>query len=143
MLHRRVAEALETVHVHRLDEHASALAHHWARASAPAAEVAKAVSWAKRAGDQALALLAHDDAVDWYRQAVELLDAAGAAAGDHRRVNLLVDLGDAQRRAGDPGYRQTLVAAGRSQRPAAAPIRSPALPSPTTGDLQRQRCGRR
>ena len=34
-LHRRVAEAIETVHALRLDDHLPALAHHWARARRP------------------------------------------------------------------------------------------------------------
>jgi hypothetical protein len=57
-LHRRVAEAIETIHAGGLDDHLPALAHHWARASAPAADTARAVDYATRAGDRALAQLA-------------------------------------------------------------------------------------
>ncbi len=114
-LHRKVAEAVELTHADRLDDHAPALAHHWARASV-AAETDRAVTWAQRAGDRALAQLAHDEAADWYRQSIDLLDTAGVAEGDRRRLLLLVNLGDAQRRAGDPAHRHTLLdAAARAQ----------------------------
>jgi hypothetical protein len=52
-----VAEAIEAVHVARLDDHLPALAHHWARASAPSAATTRAVDYAIRAGDRALAQL--------------------------------------------------------------------------------------
>ncbi|HZQ77545.1 MAG TPA: AAA family ATPase, partial [Acidimicrobiia bacterium] len=70
-LHRRVAEAIESLHGPALDDHLPALAHHWARASAPAAATAQAVDYATRAGDRALGQLAHDQAVGYYRQALE------------------------------------------------------------------------
>ena len=69
-----MAEAIETIHAGTLDDYLPALAHHWARAAAPAAETAKAVDYATRAGDRALAQLAHDEAVAYYRQALELLE---------------------------------------------------------------------
>ncbi|MGH8972160.1 MAG: hypothetical protein ACRD0C_03035 [Acidimicrobiia bacterium] len=111
--HRQVAQAIETIYAANLDEHLPALAHHWARASAPAADTAKAVAYAIRAGDRALTQLAHDEAVTYYTQALELLDASGASRDDHRRVNLLIDLGEAQRRAGDPTHREILLEAAR------------------------------
>ncbi|HKY76017.1 MAG TPA: hypothetical protein VJS45_07750, partial [Acidimicrobiia bacterium] len=43
--------------------------------------------------------------------ALDLLDAANAPANDRRRVELLISLGDAQRRVGDAAYRQTLLGA--------------------------------
>jgi class 3 adenylate cyclase/tetratricopeptide (TPR) repeat protein len=110
-LHRRVAEAIETTYAGALDDYLPALAHHWARASAPAADTARAVDYANRAGDRALAQLAHDEAVAYYRQALELLDAAAAPSTDPRRVELLISLGQAQLRSGDPQHRRTLLAA--------------------------------
>src|SRR5207248_3339724 len=41
-LHRRVAEAIEAIHANRLDDYLPALAHHWGRASAPAAHAGRA-----------------------------------------------------------------------------------------------------
>jgi tetratricopeptide (TPR) repeat protein len=109
--HRHVAEAIEAVHGGRLDDHLPALALHWARASAPAAEVARAVDYATRAGDRALAQLAHHEAVAFYRQALELLDGAELPPDGAHRLELLLALGEAQRRAGDVAYRETLLEA--------------------------------
>jgi class 3 adenylate cyclase len=108
-LHRKTAEAIETLHKAALDDYLPALAHHWARASAPAADAAKAADYARRAGERALAQLAHDEAANYYASALDLLDAAGADPADPRRLELLIGRGEAQRRAGDPGYRQTLL----------------------------------
>jgi tetratricopeptide (TPR) repeat protein len=112
-LHRSVAEAIETIFAGALDDHLPALAHHWARASAPAADTARAVDYATRAGDRALAQLAHDEAVMYYRQALELLDVAEEPPDPAKALELLIALGEAQRRAGDPDFRETLLAAAR------------------------------
>ncbi len=116
VLHRRVAQAIEAVHAGRLDDYLPALAHHFARASGPAAETEKAVTYATRAGDRALAQLAHHEAVAYYRQALEFLDVAGGLVDETGRLELLLALGDAQRRAGEPAYRETLLEAGRLAR---------------------------
>jgi hypothetical protein len=114
-MHRKVAEAIEAIHHHRLDDQLPALAHHWARASAPAADTARAVDYATRAGDRALSQLANDEAVTYYGQALELLDT-GAVTGGTARLEILIALGEAQRRAGDPAHRETLLgAAGLAQ----------------------------
>jgi len=111
-LHRKAAQAIETIHKSALDDYLPALAHHWARASAPAADTARAIDYATRAGDRALAQLAHDEAVTYYRQALELLQVAGdSARGQH--IDLLIALGEAQRRAGDTAHRETLLEASR------------------------------
>jgi hypothetical protein len=110
-LHRRVAEAIESLHTGRLDDYLPALAHHFARATAPRAAAAKAVLYAQRAGDRALAQLAHDEAADYYQQALELLDLAEGPPDDTQRMHLLISLGEAQRRASQPAYRDTLLTA--------------------------------
>jgi len=115
-LHRRAAEAIETIHQATLDDHVPALAHHWAKASAPVTDTARAVDYARRAGDRALAQLANDQAAAYYASGLELLDAGGADAADPRRVELLIGRGEAQRRAGDPAYRDTLLDAARLAR---------------------------
>jgi DNA-binding SARP family transcriptional activator len=109
VLHGKVAGAIEAIHRNRLDDHLPALAHHYGRAAAPAAVTDKALEYAARAGDRALAQLAHDEAVVYYRQALELLGLAGG--DEERRLDLLISLGEAQRRAGDPEHRQTLLGA--------------------------------
>jgi class 3 adenylate cyclase/tetratricopeptide (TPR) repeat protein len=109
--HRRVAEALEAVHAGHLDDYLPALAHQWARASAPAADTDRAVDYATRAGDRAMVQLAHDEAAAYYGQALELLEAAHGVVDDVRRQELLIRRGEAQRRAGDRTHRETLLAA--------------------------------
>ncbi len=115
-LHRRTAEAIETVHASALDDYVPALAHHWAKASAPVTDIAKAVDYARKAGDRAIAQLAHDEAATYYASGLDLLDAGGAAANDPRRIELLIGRGEAQRRATDPAYRETLLDAARLAR---------------------------
>ena len=108
-LHRKTAEAIEAIHQAALDDYVPALAHHWAKASAPVTDPARAVDYARMAGDRALAQLANDEAATYYASGLELLDAGGAEAADTRRLELLIGRGEAQRRAGDPGYRQSLL----------------------------------
>jgi class 3 adenylate cyclase len=112
-LHRKAAEAIETIHQSNLDDYVPALAHHWAKASAPVTDTTRAVEYARRAGDRALAQLAHDEAVSYYASALDLLDAGGVDPADPRRVELLIGRGEAQRRAGDRSYSQTLLDAAR------------------------------
>ncbi len=112
-LHRRVGEAIERLHEGHLDDHLTPLAHHFARASARSAETPKAVTYAQRAGDRALAQLANDEAVAHYRQALALLDGIERRLREPRRVELLISLGEAQRRAGDSSHRATLLDAAR------------------------------
>jgi len=111
--HRKVAEAIEAAHPRLLDEHLPALAYHYAQAAVPAAGLSKAVEYCRRAGDAALAQLAHDDAARHYRQALDLLRLSEVAIDDPQGIGLLIALGEAQRRAGDPQYRDTLLEAAR------------------------------
>ena len=112
VLHRKVAEAIETLHANRLDDYLPALSHHFSRAAAPTTTTAKAVAYTARAGDRALDLLAHDEAVAYYRHALDLVEASESPTDDEHRLALLMALGEAQRRAGDPGHRQTFLDAG-------------------------------
>jgi tetratricopeptide (TPR) repeat protein len=111
-LHEQLAEAIESIHGRALEDHLPALAYHWARAPVSEAGTDKAVDFTVRAGDRALALLAYDEAARYYGQALEMLDPARPSS-EGRRCDLVVSLGDAQRRAGDPGYRETLLGAAR------------------------------
>ncbi len=146
-LHRRLAETIEAIHRQRLDDYLPALAHHWARACAPAADADRAVEYATRAGDRALTQLAHDEAAAYYAQALELLDVAGVPADDPRRQDLLISRGQAQQRAGDPAHRETLLAAvelarsrgdaGAMARAALANLRGPWFSSAHGVDAER------
>ena len=107
--HQRIAESLERRSAG--DDQVAELARHWLAATRPS-DAAKAIHYARRAGDLALAAYAPLDAVDWYTQALDLQTRQGG--GDEReRAVLLVGLGTAQRRAGEGEHHETLREAGR------------------------------
>ena len=107
-MHRRVAEALEDLCGDDPGERLPELAHHWALATV-SVDHGKAVGYATRAGERALAELAPDEALRWFRRALELL---GPATGDSaERCALLTGVGVAQRHLGDPAFRETLLEA--------------------------------
>jgi class 3 adenylate cyclase/tetratricopeptide (TPR) repeat protein len=106
-LHKRVAVALEEQCGDEPGQRLGELAGHWA-AAVVSADTAKAIHYARRAGEHALAQLAPDEAARWYRQALELYDQA--PGGDHsERCELLIGLGQAQREVGNAEHRQTLL----------------------------------
>jgi DNA-binding SARP family transcriptional activator/tetratricopeptide (TPR) repeat protein len=109
-LHLRVAAALEDLCGQEPGDRLGELAYHWAQASQPV-DAAKAIKYAMQAGDHALAKLAPDDGVAWYGQALELIDRQ-PVADELARCETLVGLGTAQRHAGDPRSRETLLGAG-------------------------------
>jgi hypothetical protein len=100
-LHRSVAQIVEERH----PEDLSALARHFGEA-AVAGTTEQAVRYALAAGDRSRAQLANDEAVTFYSAALDLLEV-----GNAQRAVVLARLGDAQRRAGDPAYRETLLSA--------------------------------
>jgi predicted ATPase/class 3 adenylate cyclase len=110
--HRRVAEAIEHRYAGDVDAHLTELAMHYAEA-ATAGDGTKAVEYATRAGDLASARLAHEEAVDCYRLACELLVTTAAPVDEQSRCRLLIALGEAERLAGDPAARSTLLEAAR------------------------------
>jgi len=115
-LHRRVAEVLEALYAGNPDAHLAELAHHYSLA-VPAAAPDKAIDYAKRAGERALALLAYEEAERFYALALEVL--GHAVSGDEdERCDLLLALGEAQIRAGNaPAAKETFFkAAGVARR---------------------------
>jgi pentatricopeptide repeat protein len=108
--HQRIAEALEG-RTSAADAPVEELARHWLAATRPA-DADKAIHYARRAGDAALASFAPLDAVDWYSQALEL-QARQADGDEHIRCELLIALGTAQSQAGLSEHRNTLREAGR------------------------------
>jgi DNA-binding SARP family transcriptional activator/tetratricopeptide (TPR) repeat protein len=98
-LHREVGEALEAFYGEDREPHLAELAHHFLAARV-AGGAAKAIEYARAAGDRAVRLLAFEEAVRLYGAALGLLGRAGAAS-DRSRCELLVALADAQSRAGD------------------------------------------
>jgi tetratricopeptide (TPR) repeat protein len=110
-MHHRAATALEDLCGAGADGQRPArvgeLARHWLNAEP--ADLARALRYTRMAGEHAVAQLAPDDGVRWFRQGLDLLDQLGA--DDTTRLDLLAGLGDAQRQAGDPEFRTTLLEA--------------------------------
>lgn len=107
--HQRIAEALEGRERREDATTLAELAHHWVAATRPA-DIDKALDYVRRAGDAALDSLAPDDAIRWYRQALDLIDR-DPSHDELRRGEVLAALGLAQGQAGDPDARNTLIEA--------------------------------
>jgi tetratricopeptide (TPR) repeat protein len=113
-LHRQVGEALERICRDDGSERVGELARHFFLATQPT-DVEKAVAYAQKAGEAALVALAPDDAVRYFSQALDLA-TQGLGVELHQRVDLLIGLGTAQRQAGLPEFRATLLdAAGHAR----------------------------
>ena len=108
--HRRVAEALEDLCGDRPGARVGELARHWLSATQPI-DSSKAVTYARQAGDAALAALAPADALDYYSQAIDLL--RGTDPDPVLALDLAIGLGTAQRQTGHPSFRETLLDAAR------------------------------
>jgi eukaryotic-like serine/threonine-protein kinase len=95
-IHRRVGEALEEQGASR---NLTALALHFTRA-ADAQDAEKAIEYARRAGEQATAMLAHEDAAGHYARALEVQQRF-LPEDTSRRCELLLALGEARVRSGE------------------------------------------
>jgi predicted ATPase/class 3 adenylate cyclase len=105
-MHQRVGTALEQLTVDGPGQRIDELARHWL-AAGKSGDPAKAISYARQAGDKSLAGLAFEQAAKYYDQALSLLVHSNRDA-EPLRCDILIALGDAQRRAGDTGYRHVL-----------------------------------
>jgi AAA ATPase domain len=110
LLHRRVGEALEELGDEPTAAGAAEVARHWVGASPPDRE--RALRYAELAGRHALREIDPEAALRWLGQALEL----HGPAHDGRRCSLLIGLGVAQRKHGDPAFRETLLEAARLAR---------------------------
>jgi class 3 adenylate cyclase len=110
-LHGGIAEALEQLVGAEPGARVSELAHHWGNATT-AVDPAKAVTYARLAGERALTELAPDEALRWFSQALEL-QGRQAEADPSERCDLLIGLGEAQRQTGEAPYRETVLEASR------------------------------
>jgi len=113
-LHRSAGVALEELAVGRPDAYLAELAYHWLAAIPEVGVVtddaAKAAEYAEKAGRQAMASLAYEEAVQHFAGALRAISLTDDRA---RRCELSISLGEAQRCAGDPAYRETLLEAGQ------------------------------
>jgi predicted ATPase len=97
-VHRRIAEALEEIHGADAQPPVAELAYHFIEA-APGGEAEKAIEYAERAAQRAVAQFAHEDAALHYQRALEVLELS-RGNDPERRLALLLRLGEAQRRSG-------------------------------------------
>jgi tetratricopeptide (TPR) repeat protein len=98
-LHGRLGEILERLHAGDLDSHASEIARHFLEA-APGEQADRAVEYARRAGDNAVRLLAWEEAVRLYRAASDALEVVEGPV-EELRCELMLAVGDALTKAGD------------------------------------------
>jgi tetratricopeptide (TPR) repeat protein len=100
-LHQQVARAVEEIHPGRLDEHAAELAEHYAFSS-DILDLAKAVRYGELAAKLATDVFAYGEAARQLERALvvhELVDPEDKG----KRCELLLALGEALLRAGEPG----------------------------------------
>jgi tetratricopeptide (TPR) repeat protein len=99
-LHQRAGQALETLYTHDLGPHLAELAHHFFEAAA-SGDAEKAVSYADRAGQRAIGLLAYEEAARLFRMALAALGPGQSPEEDQARCRLLLALGGALTRMGE------------------------------------------
>ncbi len=97
LLHRRAADAIARTYAANLEPHLDALAHHYAEAGQGTSD--RALMYAVRAAQRAASMLAYEDAAGHYRRALRAIEAS-AESNEEQRLELLLALGDVQRRAG-------------------------------------------
>jgi len=110
VIHGRAALAIEAARRGALEAHLPALAYHFGAAGA-AGDPAKAVEYARRAGDQAMTRLAFEPAATFYDQALAALAVAPAADEDGLRGQLLLSRAGARARSDDHGAWDDYLAA--------------------------------
>jgi DNA-binding winged helix-turn-helix (wHTH) protein len=121
-LHRRVAEALETLVDERLDPPLAELAHHWCL-GALADDAGRVAGASLRAASAALRQLAYEDAAALCRRALATLDSLRAPAPE-ARCDLLALLVKAEYYAGNgPAWRRALAQAVEVARRIGSPER--------------------
>jgi DNA-binding SARP family transcriptional activator len=116
-LHRRTLEALEELYGAAAGPHSAELAHH----AIAGGNVDRALLYAQRAGDHALAILAYEEAARLYELG---LGVVGPTESSHqaKQCTLLLALGHAQVRAGTAAAaRETFLRAAQTARELALP----------------------
>ena len=111
LLHRRIGEALEDLYADSPAAHLAELVHYFYEASQDG-DPAAAIDYGERAGERAALQLAYEEAARHYARALRALELSPRRQPE-RRCELLIARGQAERRAGDPVYRKTLLTAAR------------------------------
>ncbi len=99
LLHRQIGEALEQLYTANVEPHLAELAHHFYQA-APGGDAEKAIDYARRAGDRAASLFAHEEAIAQYDRALGVIEIA-PVPDEQRRCELLLPLAAEQRWSGE------------------------------------------
>ncbi len=115
-IHRRIGIVLEQLDPAHPERHISALALHFTRAAEPE-DAERAIRYALRAGSEATAMLANEEAAEHYARALAVLDRSAPEAL-RRRCDLLLELGEARVRSGErplawPTFREAAALAAR------------------------------
>lgn len=105
-LHSKVGRAFAEWSSESRPDHWARVAYHFGRGAS--SDEALAASYSQRAGDSAVALGAHEDAVEHYGNALEHRSPNEIST---TRCRLLISLGRARRAVRDPGARATALAA--------------------------------
>jgi DNA-binding SARP family transcriptional activator len=108
LFHRRAGAALEQAHRLQIESYLAELAYHFAQAGS-SDDLVKAIEYGTRAGEHAISQLAYEQAATHFRQTTELIDAVDPQRLQRQRCDLVIAQGEAERQAGDPVYRQTLL----------------------------------
>jgi len=96
-LHQLIGEALEAQPAAKQEESYAELAYHFFEANS---DPERAIRYSRLAGDQALTLLAYEEAALHYQRALRVIEQRGDADAD-LKCEVLLSLGDAQARAGE------------------------------------------
>ena len=104
-VHRRIAEAMESI-AHVEPDRTGELARHLLAAG----DADRGHDVAMKAGDLALAALAPDEAARWYLRALQA-EPVSVVSDEARRCEVLIRLGDAERRGGMAGWAEHLTLA--------------------------------
>jgi tetratricopeptide (TPR) repeat protein len=106
VLHRTIAESIESIHAANAEPHLDELAHHFTEAGDAAAD--RAIDYSQRAGRAAEARHGYEEAARHYGNALRLLEATGSPDAS-RTCELLLALGETLSRAGrDSDSKDTL-----------------------------------
>jgi DNA-binding NarL/FixJ family response regulator len=98
-LHHRIALAIESLYPHDLAAHLSALIYHH-QSALPMGDASKFVQLAIQAAEQAETLLAHEEAMRYYRMALQTMEARRPQE-PALKCSVLLKLAKAQERAGE------------------------------------------
>ena len=88
--HRKVAEGYEALYASRIEEYYEELAYHYSRSD----DKPKALHYLVKAGDKSRDAFANDEAIEYYHQAIELMDDAGEGSGSALLGHIYQSLGE-------------------------------------------------